>query len=301
MMVLFLMNRASAFAPVAPRRFVSVVPPLATAPPPFPAASQTFGAQIVANSGSQSMTKAGSSSTALSALSSRVLLPAFGFGLAAIGGFLRSNRPVAAIFAIDMVAVAKFYKGYPIAAAFMTAACKAAIADRLAQYRDVCNTKFDLKRNLAMILYSGTTLGVGCEIMYNRIFPLMFGVAGPELDLVRVAKMTLFDGFVNAPLLWLWPAYLTQALVYGYPKRDGIKKYISDVRENHLLTKYWSLWLPVTTLNFCFVPPHFRIAFVAFVSFFWMIVLSLVSNSSGDVDSCPVEPEPVLQNPRALD
>jgi len=50
----------------------------------------------------------------------------------------------------------------------MTAGTKAFLADSLAQYKDVCTTKFNVKRNLAMVLYSGTILGCTCEIMYNR-------------------------------------------------------------------------------------------------------------------------------------
>ena len=78
-------------------------------------------------------------------------------------------------------------------------------------------------------------------------------------------KMTLFDAFINAPLIWLPPAYIAQAVVYRYPKREAIQKYIVDVRENGLLTKYWSLWLPMSMINFAFVPVHFRVAFVAAV------------------------------------
>ena len=138
-----------------------------------------------------------------------------------------------------------------------------------------------------MVLYSGTVLGVSCEIMYNRLFPLIFGT---EASLARAIKMTAFDAFINAPLLWLWPAYVTQALVYGYPKRQAIQKYITDVKENGLLKKYWSLWIPVSMINFNFVPPHFRIAFVAFISFFWMIILSMVANKETDPGTCVVDP-----------
>jgi len=141
-------------------------------------------------------------------------------------------------------------------------------------------------------------LGLSCEVMYNRLFPIMFG---KEQTMARVVKMTLFDGLVNAPFLWLPPAYIVQALVYGYPKRAALKKYVKDVRENGLLRKYWSLWVPASFFNFSIIPPHFRIAFVASVSFFWMIILSLVANKEQDPESCPVEPEPVLLNPRALD
>ena len=198
-----------------------------------------------------------------------------------------------------MANVSRLYKAYPLAAAFITCAIKAGAADRMAQWRDVCTTEFCLRRNLAMVLYSGTVLGITVEIMYNTAFPWMFGAGS---SLAKVIKMTLFDSLINAPLLWLPPAYLMQALISRYPKREALAKYVRDVRENGLLTKYWSLWLPASFLNFWVVPTHFRVAFVAVVSFFWMIVLSLVANNNQDPKSCPVDAnEPVLLNPRALD
>ena len=89
--------------------------------------------------------------------------------------------------------------------------------------------------------------------------------------------------------------------MYRYPTRQAIRKYVTDVRDNGLLTKYWSLWLPMTAFNFAVVPPHFWVVFTAFMSFFWTIVLSMVANKEQEVESCPVEPEPALLNPRALD
>lgn len=199
--------------------------------------------------------------------------------------------------------VASFYKGYPLLAGFATASFKAGIADRLAQWKDVCQTKFNGRRNIAMILYSGLILGVSAEIMYNRIFPIIFGT---QASTARVFKMVLFDAFFNAPLIWLPPAYLAQALIYRYPFRKAWNKYMVDVRENHLLTKYWSLWLPVQFLNFSIVPAHYRVAFVAFVSFFWMIVLSITANKKSTskaepAASCPTTPESRLTFPRAID
>jgi len=216
-----------------------------------------------------------------------------------------SSSALGAIPALNLAAagatIAKFYKTFPLVAGFLTASTKACFADSLAQYRDVCTTKFNFKRNIAMVLYSGLVLGVSCEIMYNRCFPIIFGAGTAERNVARALKMTLFDGFINAPLLWLWPAYVAQAIVYRYPKRDAIQKYITDVKENGLLKKYWSLWLPMSMINFLFMPAHFRIAFVAMVSFFWMIILSIVANNDQDVESCPLEPEPAMLNPRALD
>mmetsp|Transcript_1196 Transcript_1196/g.2599 ORF Transcript_1196/g.2599 Transcript_1196/m.2599 type:complete len:404 (-) Transcript_1196:83-1294(-) len=235
---------------------------------------------------------------------------------------LASTPSLVAVGTAGLAAVAKFYKAFPLVAGFLTASTKAAFADSMAQYRDVCTTEFNVKRNLSMVLYSGVVLGISCEVMYNKIFPILFpttgcttaaaaaaagGSAAASKYVIRAIKMTLFDGFINAPFLWLPPAYIAQALVYRYPKRDALLKYWVDVKENGLLKKYWSLWLPASFCNFMVVPPHFRVAFVAAVSFFWMIILSIVANNrdSDDIDaakeSCPVEPEPRLLNPRAMD
>eukprot|EP00984_Skeletonema_dohrnii_P008169 scaffold3003_cov104-Skeletonema_dohrnii-CCMP3373.AAC.2 len=176
--------------------------------------------------------------------------------------------------------IGKFYKASPLIAGFLTASTKACFADSMAQYRDTGTTKFDIKRNLAMVLYSGTILGLCCAVMYNQVFPIMF--AGETNPLLLAIKMTLFDGFINAPLIWLPPAYIAKALIYNQPKREALQKYVTDVKENGLLKKYWSLWLPASLTNFLFVPAHFRVAFVAGVSFFWMIMLSIVANNNGE-------------------
>eukprot|EP00544_Gedaniella_sp_CCMP2646_P010835 CAMPEP_0202497696 /NCGR_PEP_ID=MMETSP1361-20130828/23583_1 /ASSEMBLY_ACC=CAM_ASM_000849 /TAXON_ID=210615 /ORGANISM="Staurosira complex sp., Strain CCMP2646" /LENGTH=165 /DNA_ID=CAMNT_0049129369 /DNA_START=1269 /DNA_END=1762 /DNA_ORIENTATION=+ len=137
-----------------------------------------------------------------------------------------------------------------------------------------------------MALYSGTTLGVAAEITYKRILPIKFET---NPSTAQVAKMTLFDAFINAPLLYLPPPYIAQAIVYRYPLRQALRKYVGDVRENGLLKTYWNLWVPATFFNFSVLPPHFRIAFADSVSFFWMIILSLADNKSDlDPEECPV-------------
>ena len=80
--------------------------------------------------------------------------------------------------------------------------------------------------------------------------------------------------------LYILSQYIAKAIVYRYPKRDGIKKYMTDIKDNGLLMKYWIVWLPASLVNFLFIPAHFRIAFVAAVSFFWMIILSIVANNN---------------------
>jgi hypothetical protein len=231
-----------------------------------------------------------------------------------IAGRMRSNAlPAAAAMpqrlAVVGSAVGAFYKSSPALASFLTAAILAAAADCMAQYTDECVKKFDMKRNIAMVLYSGIVSGVCVDFMYSSVFPIIFG-DGAGGGIHRAIRMTLFDECVNAPLLWLPPAYVVQAVVYRTPKREAMRKYLTDVREHGLLTKYWSLWIPMSIINFSVVPLHFRVAFVAVVSFFWMIILSVVANRSsdngGEIDEaarekiCLAEPSPKL-NPRAWD
>lgn len=61
----------------------------------------------------------------------------------------------------------------------------------------------------------------------------------------------------------------------------GLNKYCQDVQEQSLLLKYWGLWFPVQCLTFGVIPPHYRVAFVAAISFFWVFILSSIAASSG--------------------
>ena len=65
--------------------------------------------------------------------------------------------------------------------------------------------------------------------------------------------------------------------------KASLGKYVEDVREWGLLFKMWAIWIPADTVAFAFIPEHYRIAFVAAVSFFWMIILSTVANTAPEV------------------
>ena len=81
----------------------------------------------------------------------------------------------------------------PLAAAVIAGAARACVADGLAQRRDLCHVRFDARRHAAMVLYGGVVLGAACEVMYNGVFPRLFG---PEVAaagrLARAVKITLF-------------------------------------------------------------------------------------------------------------
>lgn len=135
--------------------------------------------------------------------------------------------------------------------------------------------KTDIQRNIAFLLYGSLYQGVAQEFIYNHLYPLYFGT-GTDLRVVLVK--VAFDLLVQTTLVTLPIAYLTKAIIYKYSFREAMQRYLDDVRNHGLLIKYFSLWGPVQCITFSIIPEHYRIAFIAFVSFFWLIILSTISS-----------------------
>mmetsp|Transcript_21946 Transcript_21946/g.32862 ORF Transcript_21946/g.32862 Transcript_21946/m.32862 type:complete len:330 (+) Transcript_21946:1854-2843(+) len=135
----------------------------------------------------------------------------------------------------------------------------------------------EVQRNLAFILYGGLYQGMAQQYIYNSLFPAWFGTGN---DMMTVLTKVSFDLLVLSPLVCIPIAYFVKALIYGQNLSQGLEKYIYDLRYNNLLLTYYSIWFPAGCLSFGVIPDHLRIAFIAFVSFFWLIILSTVSSSS---------------------
>jgi hypothetical protein len=184
--------------------------------------------------------------------------------------------------------VSDFYATYPLQSAVLTCGVKASVADAVAQIKAATaaaasphqeKIPLELKRNVAYIIYGGIFIGLMCHIEYDYVFPQMFG---NDHSIQSTLEKILFDVFISGPLLWLPPAYFIKAIIYDYPMKEGLQKYVTDVVDNGLLIKYWQIWLPAQTISFSLVPDHLRVAFMAFISFFWFILFSTVSAESND-------------------
>ncbi len=176
---------------------------------------------------------------------------------------------------MDFEEVSDFYAQFLMQAAVLNCGVKASIADGIAQART--HSRWDdveFRRNLAYVLYGGIFVGAACHYEYDVVFPILFGT---EHNAWTSFREVVFDNFVSAPLGWLPPAYLIKAVVYDYPLREGLEKYATDIKENDLLQKYWSVWLLAQSVSFTVVPDHLRVAFMASVSFFWFIMFSTLS------------------------
>ena len=216
------------------------------------------------------------------------------------------------------------WKSSPYAAAAIVCGVKASAADFVAQQRQfrkdaaaiekeeaglsvtpataaaavpVPHPKVDKLRNLAYLIYGAVYQGITQEYVYNHLYPAMFGSG---TDVVTVLTKVCFDLFIQTIFLTLPIAYLSKALIFRYSAKEAFRRYVDDIRNHGLLTKYFALWGPVQCLTFSIVPEHFRVTFIAAVSFFWLIILSSIASKKRPVttedgetllvpDDCPME------------
>lgn len=201
-----------------------------------------------------------------------------------------------------------FYQSFPYASAFITCGIKASAADFVAQKNEVIQEieydrnddhnlftssssiptatvedndgiqTIDAKRNFSFIMYGGLYQGVAQLIIFNQIYPHIFG---DGTDVITVLSKVAFDNAVSAPLICLPVAYLVKSVVFQFSLEEAVMRYVQDAKDG-LIFKYWCFWVPAQSLTFSVIPPHLRIAFVAAVSFFWLVVFSSISSNASE-------------------
>ncbi|KAL3945653.1 MAG: hypothetical protein SGBAC_000221 [Bacillariaceae sp.] len=193
-----------------------------------------------------------------------------------------------------------FFQTQPYLAAFLTCSFKASAADMIAQTQAIGNDKdastsesasddnnqvskrVNISRNLGFLFYGGIYQGMVQNFIYNVIYPSWFGT---DDSLALIGKEVLVDNLLFAPFLCLPIAYAFKTAFSSEEPlgldtlRIGLEKYVQDVTTKGLLVRYWALWFPASMLTFGVIPAHYRVVFVAAVSFFWICMLSAISSS----------------------
>lgn len=210
-----------------------------------------------------------------------------------------------------LAAVDTFYKTMPLASAFLTCGVKASAADIVAQKRHAFQEAKDAeefssdgdeeriisesiaiplekRRIFAFLLYGGMYTGMAQEILFNRFYPLLFGEG---TDVITVASKVLFDSLIITPTLCLPVAYVVKSVIFQHSFKEAMSRYKNDVFTHGLLFKCWSLWGPAQCLTFGVIPRHLRIAFVAVVSFVWLVIFSSIAakGKKGFDEECSLE------------
>ena len=199
-----------------------------------------------------------------------------------------------------------FNQSQPFLSAFVTCGVKASAADLLAQTSAASTDEEDtsvavvakseqpssedninVNRNFAFLLYGGLYQGMFLQFLYSFVFPFLYGDSEYRVVLQVLTDILVFGPFLTLPIAYVIKQFLAEGVGINDESDDisivetfkkGINKYKNHVETQGILFKYWSIWAPAQTLTFGVVPPHLRVVFVAFVSFFWVTVLSDVSS-----------------------
>ena len=134
----------------------------------------------------------------------------------------------------------------------------------------------DVRRNVAFITYGALYQGLTQEFIYNHVYPIWFGTG---TDFVTVFDKVAFSLLVQTTLLTLPSLYIIKSLIEQTSITTAFDKYRNDIRNQQLLQKFYLLWGPVLTLTFSVIPEQYRVTFIAAISFFWLIILSGISNN----------------------
>lgn len=193
-------------------------------------------------------------------------------------------------------AVDQFFVSSPYTTAALVCGFKASAADAVAQFQEWKTStvkkktgddnvdialEADWKRNIAFVAYGSLYQGLTQEFIYNHLYPVWFGTGSAW---TVVLSKVVFSLLVQTTLLTLPSLYLIKGIIERTNLKEALGKYVDDVKTQQLLQKFYYLWGPVLTMTFSVVPQQWRVTFIAVVSFFWLIILSKISNNMSDAD-----------------
>jgi hypothetical protein len=176
------------------------------------------------------------------------------------------------------VQIDEFWQTFPYTAAAIVCGFKASAADFVAQSSSSSSSTedwmdLDWKRNISFRIYGSLYQGIAHEYYsFNHLYPLWFGTG---TDIACVATKVLFNLLVQTTFVTLPVAYVIQSTLKEEGLDAAFAKYINDIMNHGLLSKCFALWGPVHCLTFSVV--HWRVTFIAVVSFFWLIIFSSIS------------------------
>ena len=115
----------------------------------------------------------------------------------------------------------------------------------------------------------------------------------PSGRLIPAGCAVAFDQLVHMPFMYLPIFYSIREFAYGAGMdqsciKGGLAAWRSNIWED--MTAQWALFVPVQTINFTLVPPHYRNPLLICVGFFWVMGLSFLRGDKEKEASRPKTP-----------
>jgi len=136
----------------------------------------------------------------------------------------------------------------------------------------------DWRRNAGFCTFGFLYLSLGQYWLYNKLFHKLCAPLKANYGYgVTVAAKVFLDQAIHHPFVYFPVFYSIKAAVEGRNWEWVWSKYTNEFRES--VKQLWMIWVPCQIVNFAVVPMHYRIPFVAAVSFVWTTVLSVMQGS----------------------
>lgn len=161
----------------------------------------------------------------------------------------------------------------PFLMGFGVCFAKGIIADTLAQKVIERRRDLDLRRMLAMALFSGTFCGCAYHVIFNTVFTRLWGTARSLSNLF--AKVAA-DGLVVFPLLYMPTYFFFDETVRFCSMSNIAARWSNEMDET--MRNYVKIWPATMVCVFTIVPVELRVSFIAGVSLVWLIILSVISH-----------------------
>mmetsp|Transcript_37306 Transcript_37306/g.120503 ORF Transcript_37306/g.120503 Transcript_37306/m.120503 type:complete len:194 (-) Transcript_37306:62-643(-) len=170
----------------------------------------------------------------------------------------------------------------PVAVQFATGALVMAAGDATTQAAIERQVLFDPQRNATAAVFNG---GVSPALykwygLLDRVWP---GSALRQLTPKLLLNQAVSSSLIS-PSFLCWSSCVEAALAGRLTAASGRAKVASDTYQRlrvdvrRIVCTSFMLWLPANAINFVFVPPHLRVAFMSVVACGWGGFLSYVAH-----------------------
>lgn len=194
--------------------------------------------------------------------------------------------------------IASIPRRFPLAFAVWYGGARSLGADLMVQKHVERRPDIDRKRAMVFLGFGLFQVGFVQYLLYVNAFSRMFAgsaafSAKPLLDKIRdrsgilnVAKQVGLDQFVYHPVMYFPVFYTCQEIVENSDKNPlmlvpkALDKCLTNLWDD--LTSLWSIFIPVSCVQFSVVPTHLRVPFVATFGILWG---SILSYKRGDLSS----------------
>lgn len=175
-----------------------------------------------------------------------------------------------------------FLKRHPFASAVTITTCNAVAADiftqLIVQQKSIKKGEWDVQRTILLgafgLLFQGCAQYAVVNVVWERFFP----GTSPKSVLAKILGMNLLsDPLLFFPVFYTFQTFLEQRkLAIGSAMERYSQNCWSDWRNS------WMVWFPGHTITYAVMAPHRRIPWMAFLSFFYMCILSFTRGSGGE-------------------